>query len=941
MAGLTDVRPRPDETPRSGAGLAATLSILLLATVAVQLAGHRLGWQAYALVRDLPWAGLALSAGALAGAAVGRWWPRLAARASRLRRGVDAWRRAGAVVAGLSAVLIALPLVVPFDQGLSLRVSLVGEVAPEATPAARVSRPSLGRGAEPRIDEGSSASLRGWLYAPVSGRYRFFLRTSDRAVLWLDGTQVAAAGPGARPEGLADLGTGFHRLELLYSPEAGDGRLEVRWTPPHATRTWRIPSVYLLSDSASTRARDLRALLLGLQRAGGLALALLLIARLGRSLAATGRGAEFFRGGRRLPQLAVFALLFLLLADASFLYLPERLAGFRAALLVLLLLGGLRLLIPVRVPPSGSRRPRLPPSLRTGLALLPLLAIQAVLAAHFVGVVDGRLIFSDDHGSFLYRYHMLDHTFPRLVNYDPWWNAGTLDDSAVGGGASNVFLLAWPLIRLLSLESAYVWFIPMVAIFVAPLSLFATTRLLGLPRLAALIAALLALAPEEHYFVWLLPRGTLPALVSASLAPLAFALGWRIFFARDRRWWTLLVFLAVVNLGSFWTLFPLMVLPGLLAGAVTRRGLRLGDLGLALALGGLLLLVNAGWIGEFLRTREVRPLVEAQAVDDMPWGTWWERLTTVIPATENPVGVVMGCIGLLLLPRPLRLPYGVLTASLVLIPALGPDLFPHLELLRFVIPLGFILLPPAAHVVARGLRPMRRGLAVKVGVLLSCTLILMFGVHLWEVWARFSNETHRRVGFMPQETRRLVEWLRENASEDGRVLFAGRVVHQYGGHIAYLQPLTGRPMVAASYYHGPWGGGRIPPELLDDPPSLRRYLALLNIRYVVADSTDGVWWPRLRGIPWLRLREESRDIAVYETDIEPGYLLGGRGTVTFDYNKVAVRLAEPTDDLILKFRWVEGLTFVPPLSGGPVEAWPGLPLIGVRPGGVLSFEVRY
>lgn len=148
-------------------------------------------------------------------------------------------------------------------------------------------------------------------------------------------------------------------------------------------------------------------------------------------------------------------------------------------------------------------------------------------------------------------------------------------------------------------------------------------------------------------------------------------------------------------------------------------------------------------------------------------------------------------------------------------------------------------------------------------------------------------------------------------------------------------------MIAGSYYHGDWGAGRIPTTLLDDPGGLRRYLELFNIRYVVADATDHTWWTRLPTIPWLRLRTELQDLAVYETDVAPGYLLGGDGSVAFDYNTLAVRLREPTDELILKFRWVDGLRAHPALPLEPVEVSPGVQFIRARPGRILEFEVRY
>ena len=50
---------------------------------------------------------------------------------------------------------------------------------------------------------------------------------------------------------------------------------------------------------------------------------------------------------------------------------------------------------------------------------LTLLLVQGVLVDRFLAFVDGRLPLPGDHSSFLYRYHVLLHTLPRLRGYDP------------------------------------------------------------------------------------------------------------------------------------------------------------------------------------------------------------------------------------------------------------------------------------------------------------------------------------------------------------------------------------------------------------------------------------------------------------------------------------------------------------------------------------------
>ena len=59
---------------------------------------------------------------------------------------------------------------------------------------------------------------------------------------------------------------------------------------------------------------------------------------------------------------------------------------------------------------------------------------------------------------------------------------------------------------------------------------------------------------------------------------------------------------------------------------------------------------------------------------------------------------------------------------------------------------------------------------------------------------------------LPPEMTEFVEWIRADVPEDGRLGFAGRAVHFYGGgNIAYLPVLAGREMMADDYYGFPRG----------------------------------------------------------------------------------------------------------------------------------------
>ena len=121
---------------------------------------------------------------------------------------------------------------------------------------------------------------------------------------------------------------------------------------------------------------------------------------------------------------------------------------------------------------------------------LTLLLVQGVLVDRFLAFVDGRLPLPGDHSSFLYRYHVLLHTLPRLRGYDPWWNAGVLDPSAMLSGATATLAISWPLLTVWRLPDVYAAIVGLVGVVLVPWCLFATTRVLGASRLAALLAGL-------------------------------------------------------------------------------------------------------------------------------------------------------------------------------------------------------------------------------------------------------------------------------------------------------------------------------------------------------------------------------------------------------------------------------------------------------------------
>jgi hypothetical protein len=656
---------------------------------------------------------------------------------------------------------------------------------------------------------------------------------------------------------------------------------------------------------------------------------------------------------------AALALGFFTLTETSLLFWPGQVDTLRPILLVALpaaILAGLVLGRPraARRSPADAAAPGGPARdssgprgilSRTALAGVVLLAVQVALVVRFLVFVDGRLPLPGDHSSFLYRYHVLLHALPRLRAYDPWWNAGTADPSAALTGAAGTLALFWPVLWLGPLERVYPAIVALVGAGLVPWCLFAATRLLGGSALAALLAGLLALAPDETYFFWFMAHGTLPAAISAALATLTVALAWRVLVRHDPRRWLALVLIAGLAIGLFWALFALMVGPALLAGALVHwRRLRRRELGLVLGTTAVLFLVHAHWLVGIAAAGRA-PYTASGPIGGIPWARFfWGSLETVL-RDPSALALVLGGAGLVLLPRPLRIPYGAFVVSLLLTATVVRPLFPQLELERFFVPFSLALIPPAAWLAARLLRAAARG-GAGTAMALGLVVLALLVVHADGVRRQYAGDTRRgasQMEFESEETQSLVRWLRAAPAGDARILLWGDLVgpgRLGGGYQAFLQPLAGRPLVG-SYQN--FKVVDLDIWTLLKTGDIREALELFNIRHaVVRDSLLEVH-TRLQAAPGVTLRERlPGEFLVYDVPAGSGYVIGARGTVGFDYDRLDVRLDEAaTAPVTLKFRWVPGLVTDPPVRIEPVEVRPGIRFIRVYPDGVRAFRIRY
>ncbi len=570
-----------------------------------------------------------------------------------------------------------------------------------------------------------------------------------------------------------------------------------------------------------------------------------------------------------------------------------------------------------------------------------LLALaQAWLLWHLYRTTGGQPIYRDDHSSFLYRYWLLPRALPHLFFYNPFWNGGYAGAELITTGAMSVGLLFLPFQLLFGLEKSYVPFLGGLFFVALPWAVYFSVRRLGWSRLAALVAAVLAIGANRFYFINLLVYGTTPSLLTFYLMLLTWALLYAVFNLGRTGFWAWAALVACVNLMLFWPASPLVLVPvglGALAG-LPRLGRRtvlfLGSAVLVLAL------VNAGWIVEYLSHPKVVNFITKGAVrsPDVDWPRALRSLGNSL-AQIHPLALALGFLGLMWPGRREETAWlAPPVAAFMLMVSLGPQLAPDLQLHRMITPLSLLLLMPAASVISRAASGRDLPRAVFRGTLGAAVLLTVLNVG-----GILQNRGKELIVTAPGDLRAIVAWIKKNVPEDGRVFFAGYTVHGYGGgHVAYLQAATGRNMIAGDFYHfniRQWDWNPMPVQFRGSRKKVREYFRLMGVTHIL--TYDRGWQESLRKKKDYRLLETFGRREAWATGIEPGLLLKGKGRVEPAVNRLRVKLDGPEDEVILKFLWLPGLTADPPVAVRPVEAAPGLTFIAARPGGRREFTIRY
>jgi hypothetical protein len=578
-----------------------------------------------------------------------------------------------------------------------------------------------------------------------------------------------------------------------------------------------------------------------------------------------------------------------------------------------------------------------------------VLVFQILITTIYFYNLDGALIYSDDHPSFLYRLELLRQQFPKIPFYNPDWNGGYNAREFFATGVLNIFLLISPFLPFLpqvhGVDSA-LWYnaiIPYVFVILIPWSAYLSCVLLTKNRATATLAAILSLAPSMGIFEWILKYGTLGFSTAIGFAPLVLSLLWKILFIDSvPRWRDLSLLLISSTLVIFWTPAVAIFIPTLIVAIpLLWRSERVVLKRFALFFL-IFFALNAPWMITFVRESKVlefvqldtRPGMAAALKEDLhpvvstPFVSA-EQSDVKPPVSKldkgvnhllegfrryNPLLLAFLIAGFLALPTNKIRVIGALTILVLVQFVLFSEYKPQFELRRMVLPLATILSLIAALGITRMINLERTSFAVIHPLLATflATLLIFTPISAASTYANRTIESFAVADPMVSDLANEIKKFHGL----GRTFFMGYTLHelaatspkaQSGGHLAPLPLFTDTTFFANDYYHSRWKAlDPIPLEVRQGGASaIEEFLDLLNISAVVTFHEE--WKRYCENDTRYKKVSDVQAFSVYQREAPvSGYIQAGEAEIkNVSYDSVVVT---PKDTVtILKFKYEKNL----------------------------------
>jgi len=557
----------------------------------------------------------------------------------------------------------------------------------------------------------------------------------------------------------------------------------------------------------------------------------------------------------------------------------------------------------------------------------------------------GQALYSDDHPSLIYRLWVYGQSFPRLIYYDPLWNAGKEASYLVSTGVVPLGTFLLPLWKFFQTDMVYTPAIALAFAVIVPLMAGFAVRIVGGGWTAACCASILGIGISQHFFLWLLHFGTVGSCFALPFVMLVCACIYRVLYLDGFENWTGIVLVLAAVMFLAWppsTIMAVLLVPALLFCLRQWSAKKMTYLTLCGIMAAVLympFLVGILW--------HIDPVGFAQAgakkvVLSHEWLKGFERLYEHL-RQGNPLLVFYGLVALWFLPQKgMKTFYGVFLVGLAMLAGWGDSWKPQLQLSRAGIPMFFVAITPAALWLGKLLQePSTKMIPVRAAILV---LLLLSGLNSARL---YGNKGLGPYVTMNPEMNEIVSWIKNDAPENSRVLFAGMTVHGYGrGHIAYLPVLTGREMMACDYYH--FSPSRVeydyPPRFFrENEEKMSEFMNLYNVGCIL--TYHDTWKDFFRKHPdqyeEIKSFGDKKKRTVFKVKREPNQFFKGSGTVKAGINELKVKVSNPFEEVVIKYNWVEGLCSEAPVEIKPFEVGKDVRFILVNPHGKAEFRILY
>ncbi len=588
--------------------------------------------------------------------------------------------------------------------------------------------------------------------------------------------------------------------------------------------------------------------------------------------------------------------------------------------------------------------------------LLTLVALVMSIYAlvQFLSLSAGRMLFSDDHPSFIYRLIQLRHSFPVIPIYNPYWNAGVEAREFFPSGVLSFFFLWLPLWYSLDVSTTYTTLFALTIFAVLPLSVWGASRWSGVSPRGCVCAACLSLLTSLLWYRWALKYGTVGFVTMCIFYPLALSSGLRVAVgsAGDTRRYAVLALLAV-SMTLFWPLGGLALAPLLLVFIWQLPQVLRRCAGILFVCGALA--IHLPWMWLFAEASNVFQLIIAGAhpggelalkkvtsvhTDGFSWSHALKQLR-VDAASIHPLIILFCLPGLWSMKEKLmRRMYGVSALWLLLLGAGMSTLHPTLELDRFLTLLGILLCIPCGAGMAEvldwastgweKLSPAQNGPPAACArsatpfwgcacsrlqglsrVMVASGLLSLLLMNPFALRRIITGKSVEQYTFADNNVSAISNAISYYGGP-GRTMFAGFILHELsGGHVAPLAAWTGHPLLASRYQHDRWTYVDVIPEEFrkGGRKSVYEFLDLHNISAVV--THDRFWrkWVEADRNSFRRVWSGPPFHLYQRQNFSSSYFLSGDGSIV-SQEPDRVKLVLETPQAILKFNFVPHLQVV-------------------------------